>query len=840
MSLNNDSDIFEKFNDSARNVLVNAQQIVHGTNSPLGSEHILLALSSTKGTLSFDILKEYLISPDQIRLILGATKLSGKKNTSISESGKLVIKNSVLIAAKYNHISVDSEHLLMACLSSSKLLSYKLIGQLGADPEKIKIQLSNLFSDLAEMDEIIRNKISQNTGDIIDDEIIDNTAPITKKRAKQTPALDYFTTDLTAAARKGELDAVVGRNHEINRALNVLARRTKNNPVLVGEPGVGKTAIVEGIAQLIIKNKVPAVLDSKRILMLDLPLLVAGTMYRGQFEERIKKVLDEVTKNNNTILFVDEIHTIVGAGSAEGSIDAASILKPALTRNKLRLIGATTHSEYRKYIEKDSALERRMQKVIVNEPTCEQSIDMIMGLKKRYEDFHNTIISEEVVKYATELSVRYIFDRYLPDKAIDILDETAASVSVKNKPKKSTPNIDKLANELAQVSEDKELALSEMQIDKAYKLRQLEKQLENKISKSKAIKKAAPTHITKEDIALTVAQITGLPYDNIISFERNNLKNIEKTLSNNIVAQDEAITEVTQAIKRYKTGIKEENKPVGSFIFLGPTGVGKTELAKALARHIYGSEKSLIRIDMSEFMERHSMSRLLGAPPGYVGYEEAGKLTEAVRKQPYSILLFDEIEKANPEFFNILLQILDDGFLTDAQGNRVNFRNTLIIMTSNVGLKEYHNKKAIGFTKKDNTDEREYIKRVLSKSLKNYMSPELINRIDRIIVFNSLDGIALKKIVTIELSKLSLRILKKEQIEILFDNKVIDWLAKVGTDTKYGARPLKRAIQNYIENIIADGIIEDQIQAGNKYNITVINNKPKILAKIAKLKSKKK
>lgn len=824
MALKNNDDIFKKFSETARRVLINAQQIAVGSGSSIGSEHILLSLSSSRGTLSYDILREYLVSPDQIRLIIGST--NNIKNTlpKINKSGKIVLKRAIMAASKYRHASIDSEHLLLGCLSEPKLISYKIIQQLGIDPEKIKLQLINLFQDLSDMDNIIQNKLNQTPFNQasagVADQVIDDD-----KKMQKTPALDYFTIDLTKEAKENKLDNVVGRDKEIQRALQILSRRTKNNPVFVGEPGVGKTALVEGIAQMIVDGKAPQKLLHKKIISLDLPLVVAGTMYRGQFEERLKKILEEISKSDNVILFIDEIHNLIGAGSAEGSIDAASIIKPALIKNKIRIIGATTSEEYRKYIEKDNALERRLQPIKIKEPSTDEAIAMIKGLSDAYEKFHNVKISNDCIKYAVELSNRYISDRYLPDKAIDVIDEAAAAVTLINKTNKSQNNSEELKNQLDNISLKKEEAVKNEDFEKAVKLKKEEDKLTKSILETKNIKPQKQIIIKKIDIARVISETSGIPIDNFIKGEYVNLNNLESIIGKHIVAQDEAVKQIAQAIRRNKAGIGDDTRPIGSFIFLGPTGVGKTELAKVLAKCVYVSDNSLIKIDMSEFMERHNVSRLIGAPPGYVGYEEAGKLTETVRKQPYSLILFDEIEKAHPEFFNILLQILDDGYITDAQGRRVDFRNTLIIMTSNIGLSDYYKKKEMGFAKHDKYSNYEKLKKSLTTVLKNQLKPEFINRIDRIVVFNPLKKNDLEKIVKLELDKLSKRMEKRENINIQFCPKLINWIIEIGTDIKYGARPLKRTIQEHIENLLADQILSGKIKPGKNIKIDVKSGK---------------
>jgi len=815
----NNFDIFDRFSEGARKALINAQAIANNMQSDVGAQHVLIALSSIRGTFAFDILRNYMISADQIRLILGVSTTSTRSNSGLSPSGRLVLKRAVLIATKYHHASIESEHLLMACVSSPDLISYQIIAQLGVDPEKIKIELMETFNDLSHMDKVIRDKLSH-AQQIMDTLLQENGAPQamptttpgkTKRKKSKTPAIDFFTVDLTAQARAGKLDAVVGREREIRRTMEILVRKTKNNPVFVGDPGVGKTALAEGIAQLIAKNNVPKKLKDKRILTLDLALLVAGTVYRGQFEERIKKLLDEISAQKNIILFIDEIHTIVGTGSAEGAMDAANILKPALSAGRLRVIGATTIDEYRKYIEKDSALDRRLQKIHVNEPNSEQTVAILKGLRPSYEKFHNVRITDEAIDAAVEFALRFINERFLPDKAIDLIDEASAAQAIDEHNSLPHHTVEEIEEELEHVKTKKEEAVKNEKYAQAVKLRKQETFLRKKISETEK-KQELPLKdavIDRKQIAKVVSATTGIPLDNLLSDERSKLAMLEARMKQFIVAQDQAIGEIANAIKRNKIGLSEENKPVGSFIFLGPTGVGKTELAKVLAREVFNSDEALIRIDMSEFMERHNLSRLLGAPPGYVGYEEAGKLTEAIRRRPYSVVLFDEIEKAHPDFFNVMLQILDDGHVTDAQGRRVSFKNSIVVMTSNVGLKEYHSSNAIGFKEKDKYSDFEVIKNKLLKSLDAQMRPEFINRIDKIIVFKPLGKDALRQIVSNELKKLASRLKIREGIKLSFEANISKWLVEVGTDPQFGARPIKRAIQNYIENSIAEFIIKN-------------------------------
>ncbi|PIU43360.1 MAG: hypothetical protein COS97_01420, partial [Candidatus Nealsonbacteria bacterium CG07_land_8_20_14_0_80_40_10] len=641
-----------------------------------------------------------------------------------------------------------------------------MIAQIGVNPNHIKQQIERLFDELIEVDEMIQKRLDQtknmgdqNNQDFIGEPDIDipsATFPTFQPAKSRSGAssLDYFATDLTNLAKASKLDPITGRDKEILRVMQILSRRTKNNPVLIGEPGVGKTAIVEGLAQKIVARQVPTNLQSKRILMLDLALLVAGTMYRGQFEERIKKVIDEIIKSQNTIIFIDELHTIVGAGSAEGSMDAANILKPALAKGQIRLIGATTLDDYRKNIEKDTALERRLQPVKVSEPTIAETISILKVIRPKYEQFHQIKITDEAILAAAELSAHYINDRFLPDKAIDLIDEAAAATKIENPVKSKDETLkQKLEEKLADITKQKDMAVNKEQFEKAAQLKTEEIRLLNELALFSKKNKPATKVIEKEIIAKIVSQWTGIPLQTLIKDEKDKFINLEKILKAKIVGQDDVLKLICRAVRRSKIGIANPNRPIGSFIFLGPTGVGKTELAKVIAKVVFG-ENALIKIDMSEFMERHNVSRLVGAPPGYVGYEEAGKLTETVRRNPYSLILFDEIEKAHPEIFNILLQILEDGVLTDAKGRKVNFKNTIIIMTSNIGVRELSHA-AIGFHAKESkitkqaTNEYRQMKEKVLEGLKESFRHEFLNRVDKVIVFKPLTMDAILKIVNL-------------------------------------------------------------------------------------------
>ena len=648
----------------------------------------------------------------------------------------------------------------------------------------------------------------------------------------QTPTLNQFGNDLTKSASEGKLDPVIGRSEETSRLIQILSRRTKNNPCLIGEPGVGKTAVVEGLAQKIIAQDVPEVLKGKRVVSIDISSMVAGAKYRGDFEERIKKCLNEVKKAGDVILFIDEIHVIVGAGSAEGAIDAANILKPLLARGEIQVVGATTLNEYRKYIEKDSALERRFQPVNVLEPTKEDTILILKGLRDKYEVHHNVKITDEAINEAVELSIRYINDRFLPDKAIDLIDEASSRVRLKTYTQPS--NIKTLEEKLQNIIKEKEDAIKIQEFEKAATLRDEEHKIKEKLDKENQKWKNKNTkqviNIVGQDIAEVVSSWTGIPTQKISQTENEKLKNLTNSLHERVVGQDEAVEAVAKAIKRGRVGLKDPKRPIGSFLFLGPTGVGKTELSKALAESLFGDENSMIRIDMSEYMESHSISKLIGSPPGYVGFDEVGQLTEKIRRKPYSVVLFDEIEKAHPDVMNMLLQILEDGRLTDSQGRTVNFKNTVIIMTSNVGARLITEKKTLGFNIGGDDQEKEYeeIKKEVMAELKKSFRPEFINRIDEIIVFHKLTQDEINSIIDIMLKEMEKR-LKEQNFVIEIDKSAKDLIAKKGTDTTYGARPLRRAIQSNIEDKIAEAILDEKIKPG--INVTIFAEEDEIKIK---------
>ncbi len=827
------NEIFDRFTKNAQTVLTEAQKIADRDKQPISTEHVLLSIIQIPGTLSHDILREYSVTYDQIKLVLSLRIQSPreKKFFAMTNDARACLKMAFKVAADFKHFNVDTEHILIALLSNHDFGSYKMIERVGIDPEQIKDQLINIFSDLAQMDAMIGRQGTPPTPfDIPNEAPIINeqqfredvregapgqAQPFSQTKTKSNKILEYFATNLIDRCKAGKIDPVIGREKEINRAIQILLRKSKNNPVFIGEPGVGKTAIVEGLAQKICHHLAPLRLQKKKIYQLDLGLLVAGTMYRGQFEDRLKKVLSEIKNDPDIIVFIDELHSIVGTGSAEGSMDAANLLKPSLARGEIRLIGATTYDEYRKHIEKDSALERRLQPIRVEEPTVDETIQILEGVKSVYEKHHGLKIEKSAIEAAANMSEKYITDRFLPDKAIDLIDEAAAA-KILFSSSKSEDNACDLRKRIEDLIEKKERLFVEEKFEEAARCSEEElklRKLEN--TQNKEGDNKSKTTIDEKDIAHLVEQITGVPVGELSSGEAGKFLKIETELSRHIVSQKEAIGEIAKSLRRNRSGLSSQNKPIGSFVFMGPSGVGKTEVARSLARHIYGSEQSLIKIDMSEFMERHNLARLTGAPPGYVGYDDAGKLTEAVRKKPYSIVLFDEIEKAHPDIFNVLLQILDEGKLTDAKGRQVDFKNTIIILTSNIGIEQYRKLTKIGFDLDEQNTNLEGLKEIMSKKLFDVFRAELINRLDKIIIFNSLTKDDLKEIAKLLLQDLSNR-LKEKNIKITFNDKAIDALVKSSYNPAFGARPLKRSIEEEIEGLLSDGILSGKFKNKSK------------------------
>src|SRR5574344_737559 len=714
---------------------------------------------------------------------------------------KRVLELSWDEARQLGHNYIGTEHLLLGLIREGEGVAARVLENLGVDLNKIRTNVVKMLGETA-------SGAGSST---------QSSTPSSGGKTK-TPSLDEFGTDLTLAAQEQRLDPVVGREKEIERVIHILARRTKNNPVLLGEPGVGKTAVAEGLAIRIVNSEVPDILDGKKVIQLDMGLLVAGTKYRGEFEERLKKIMDEIRQAGNVILVIDEMHTLIGAGAAEGAIDAANILKPALSRGEIQVIGATTLDEYRKYIEKDSALERRLQSIIIEEPSIDETIEIIRGLKFKYEEHHGLIISDEAVVAATKLSSKYITDRFLPDKAIDALDE--ASSKVRLKVSSLCPECKELDKQLKAIVKEKEEAIRNQDFEKASSLRDDEADRKDKMREvAEQLKKdneANKPTVTEEDVAEVIATMTGVPVTRLTEGESERLMTLEDTLHARVIGQSDAVTAVSKAIRRARVGLKSPNRPIGSFIFCGPTGVGKTELAKALAEAMFGSEDNMIRVDMSEFMEKHSTAKLIGSPPGYVGYDDGGHLSEIVRKKPYSVILFDEIEKAHPDIFNIMLQILDDGRLTDAKGRHVNFKNTVIIMTSNVGASMITTQSKLGFSTGDDEkkDKYEKLKETVNEELKKAFRPEFLNRIDDIIVFSHLSKEEIRQIVDIMLKDLFKR-LEERELKIEVTDEVKDFLAKDGYSEAYGARPLRRIIQRRIEDTLAEEILTNKYQSGD-------------------------
>lgn len=805
--------MFGRFTERAQKVLYYAQQeaqtFKHGY---VGTEHILLGILRENESTSKKFLNEINISEEKVRELVeeyeGRGEITLNKNEiPLTPRTKRLLELSLLEARKLNHNYISPEHILLALIRESEGVAYTILSNLGLDFDKLQKQLINEFNAEQGKDSQVSSK---------------------EKDLNNTPTLNKYGRDLTEMASDDKLDPVIGRDKETERVLEILCRRIKNNPCLIGDPGVGKTAIAEGLAQRIASGNIPEILKGKRVVALDLSSMVAGSKYRGEFEERVKKVMDEISKDGNVILFIDEIHTIIGAGGAEGAIDASNILKPALARGELQCIGATTTNEYRKYIEKDSALERRFQPVTVGEPTKEESVKILKGLRDKYEAHHGVKITDQAIEAAVELSDRYITERYLPDKAIDLIDEAGAKVRIKNLTVPS--NLKDLEEELEKAKKEKEDAIRVQDFEKAAHLRDKEKELKEKLysfkSDWKKQNQVSTQIVTEEEIAKVVSMWSNIPVQKLTEKEADRLLKLEEILHERVIGQDEAVKSISRAVRRARVGLKDPKRPIGSFIFLGPTGVGKTELSKSLAEAMFGEENNMIRVDMSEYMEKHAVSRLIGSPPGYVGYDEGGQLTDKVRQHPYSVILFDEIEKAHPEVFNILLQILEDGRLTDSKGRTVNFKNTIIIMTSNVGASTIKSHKTLGFSTSESKAENEYenMKDNVMEELKKSFRPEFLNRIDDIIVFHSLQEKDLKLIVKLMLKEVSNR-LNEQEIEIQFDQKAEELLAKKGFHTEYGARPLRRTITKIVEDNLSEEILNGTIKKGDKVSAIVKDDK---------------
>ena len=808
-----------KFTKSGEKVLEIANELaIELGHNYIGTEHILYGLACEESGVASKVLEKQNVTPEtvieKIEELIGVNTMNEAIVIGFTPRTKKIIENAFLEAKRLGSDYIGTEHLLIGIMKEGDSIAVRIMLDLGVNPEELYDDINQVLNDF--------ENYTNESKDIKQE----------KNSFNSTQTLNQYGTDLTKQATEGLLDPVIGRKKETERVIEILSRRTKNNPCLIGEPGVGKTAVIEGLAQKIVSGNVPEILKNKRVVTLDISSMVAGAKYRGDFEERIKKCLNEVKKAKDIILFIDEIHTIVGAGAAEGAIDAANILKPLLARGEIQVVGATTLSEYRKYIEKDSALERRFQPIIVEEPSLEDCKKILAGLRDKYEAHHNVKITDEAIASAVELSSRYINDRFLPDKAIDLIDEASAKARLKTYIEPE--DLKKIEEKLEKASREKEEAINVQDFERAAKLRDVEKNLreelekENNLWKEKNTKKIV--NIGKQEIAEVVASWTGIETSKITETETKRLKNLEKELHKRVVGQDEAVSAVARAIRRSRVGLKDPNRPIGSFLFLGPTGVGKTELTKALADCLFGDENAMIRVDMSEFMEGHSISKLIGSPPGYVGYDEAGGLTEKVRRKPYSVVLFDEIEKAHPDVMNLLLQILDDGRLTDNQGRTVNFKNTVIIMTSNVGARLITDKKTLGFSgilsKEDEKlkVENETIKKDVMQEAKREFKPEFLNRIDEIIVFHKLSKEDITQIINNMLKTVQMR-MSKQNIKFDVDEKAKELIAKEGTDLNYGARPLKRAIQNLVEDRIAEGILNDEIKPKKKVTLTAKDEK---------------
>ena len=799
--------MMQRFTDDAQRVLSLAQEAaLELGHDYVGTEHVLIGLTKVKNGVAAKALEELgLVTEDIFEAVEEHVGRGNKKATSIYMTPRVkhVLELAIQVANHMNHNYVGTEHILLGLLSDGSGVAVAILRAMNIRSNDVVEAIRSILGS---------NKGSNNGGQ----EGINSNNDLGE--------LSDFATDLNESAKQGKIDPVIGRDTEIQRVIQILSRRTKNNPVLIGEPGVGKTAIAEGLAQRIVTGNVPEILRNKRIISLSIGSMLAGAKYRGEFEERLKKAIDEVQQHDDMIIFIDEIHTLVGAGATEGAMDAANILKPALARGEFQVIGATTLDEYKKYIEKDAALERRFQPVQVGEPNEEDALEILKGLRDRYEAFHKAKITDEALTAAVSLSSRYITDRFLPDKAIDVVDEAASKVRMKVF--SAAPDVKALEDRLNTVKKEKEAAVTSQDFEKAAKLRDEEQLLLKEIGDKKSIAKEKSDQkliVTEEDIAAVVAQWTGIPVAKIAEEESATLLHLEEELHKRVVGQDEAVTAVAKAVRRARAGLKDPKRPIGSFLFLGPTGVGKTELARALASSLFGDESAMIRLDMSEYMEKHTVSRLVGAPPGYVGYEEGGQLTDAVRRKPYSVILLDEVEKAHADFFNILLQVLDDGRLTDSQGRTVDFRNTVIIMTSNLGAKALHkNSPELGFLaakKSDfNVDENKEIefkeaKKSVMDAVKRHFRPEFLNRIDEMIVFHPLTEEDLKEIVTILMSDVTKR-LGERDLQLEITPEAMKFLVKEGSDFTMGARPLKRAIQRLIEDPVSDLILKGDAKEG--------------------------
>lgn len=807
-----------EFTERAGRVLdISKEFSVKHNYSFIGTEHILYGLVAEKEGLAANILSSQGLQPEYVeeeilRIDGIMTTKENYDEVEFTPRAKRIIENSVRESKRMGHNYVGTEHILLSLMREIDSVAVRILIDANIDPQKIFADLLKLLSE---------------------DSPVGSFSSSVQNNANSTPTLNQYGKDLTTLAREGKIDPVIGRQKEIERIIEILSRRTKNNPVIIGEPGVGKTAAVEGLAQLIVDSKVPEILKNKRVVSLDMSSMIAGAKYRGDFEERLKKSLQEIKKSGNVILFIDELHTIIGAGSAEGAMDAANILKPLLSRGEVQIIGATTLNEYRKHIEKDAALERRFQTVMIDEPNMEDTINILKGLKDKYEAHHKVRITDEAIKAAVILSERYINDRFLPDKAIDLIDEACSKIKLRSVT--APEELTKLEQKLEKLYKEKEESIISQSFEKAAKIRDDEKKLKEEIKairiKWEKNKVNIENSISENDIADVVSRWTKIPVSKLNEEETLKLKKLDTNLKQRVIGQDEAVDALARAIKRARVGLKDEKRPIGSFMLLGPTGVGKTELTKALAQNLFGDENAMIRFDMSEYMEPHSVSKLIGSPPGYVGYNEGGQLTEQVRRKPYSIVLFDEIEKAHTDVFNMLLQILEDGRLTDSNGRVVNFKNTVVILTSNAGARNITEIKHIGFVnKEDRQKDYEKTKQEVMGELKKIFRPEFLNRLDEIIVFKKLSKESIKEITSLMLDEFIKRVANKD-IKVEVDDLVIEYISKVGFDDTYGARPLRRAIQSKIEDKFAEEILDSNIKEGDFVKITIEDEKVKIIKK---------
>lgn len=829
------SPIHDKLTSRLKNVLANASRVSHELqHRHIGSEHILYGMMQENGSLSYSILKKFGFTPEFVRTELEAMPKASSWKEELSAHTRTIFEKAARTAFQFHHRYIGTEHVLFGILSLKDCVAYKLLEKSPVDVKgliqqiQIVLKSTSHFPDLSNFlgnpVGIVSQELPSHTDQVLHEGPLVTERADSMHKKQKTPAFDYFTQDYTAMAAAGKFDAMIGRSKEVDRVMSILNRRTKNNPMLIGEPGVGKTAIVTGLAQRIVSGNIPAKLHGKRILALDMTSILAGTTFRGEFEERVRELMRELENNRETILFIDEIHTIVGAGSSGGSLDAANMLKPILARGEVSIIGATTLDEYRKHIEKDAALERRFQSVIVKEPTVEETLEILRGVREAYEQYHGLTVTDEAIKASIEMGVRYIPDRFLPDKALDLLDEAAASLQLQIAGSDEAQKAQVLKKSIESLKTKKETAIESENYEEALKAKRKEDELNEELAAysrvATAKEGAKRPEITAEHIAKVIADSTGIPVTRLLKEETQKLVNLEKILQQHIIGQEEAIKAVARYVRRSRAGIANPNRPLGSFIFLGPTGVGKTETAKVLAKEVFEDEHALVRVDMSEFMEAHAVSRLIGAPAGYIGYEEGGKLTETVRRQPYAIVLFDEIEKAHRDVWNILLQILDEGELTDSHGRRVNFRNTIIIMTSNIGSHELAQQARMGFSVPEESEIRdmaqaryEALKDTVLHELKHQLAPELLSRIDQVIVYAPLKQESLERITELHIKELRV-ILEKKGVRLEVSKGVVEEIAARAFQQNSGARPIRRVVQELLEDPIAHSMVNKELKAG--------------------------